>query len=180
MIWVTVVLHRCKCRSFVAFCDDTDAPIYRGSCTKIMFGDNLIFPSLSSDSMCLLCAPSLSKMEPTAQNLSCICKLSSCLEQLNQETFVYIYDPSCMDSTTHIYHTKNTHHNTYRVFFSPFTDPILYGEACEFQAFALLLLQSLLILLLNLLLCFSRFHSLACTIYHSFWWFTFQLTLVMV
>jgi len=128
----------------------------------------LIFSRLSSDSMCLLCAPSLSKMEPTPLNLSCVCKLSSCLEQLNRETFVHIYDPSCMDSTIHIYHTK-TGILIHRVaFFTSFADPILYGEACEFQAFALLLLQSLLISLLTLLSCFSRFHSQASNIYHPF------------
>jgi hypothetical protein len=184
MIWVTVVLHRCKCSSFVAFCgDDTDAPIYCTSCTKIMLGDipciALIFSRLSSDSTCLLWAPSLSKMEPTAQNLSCICKLSSCLEQLNQETSIHIYDPSYMDSTTHIYHTKTLILIYTVAFFTSFTDPILDGP-CEFQVFALLLLQSLLISFLTLLPCFSKFQSLACNIYHSFWWFTFQLGLVMV
>ena len=100
----------------------------------------LIFSRLSSDSMCLLCAASLSKMEPTAQNLSCVCKLSSCLEQLNQETFVHIYDPSCMDSTIHMYHTKTRILIHTVALFSSFTDPILYGEACEFQPFALLIL----------------------------------------
>jgi len=128
----------------------------------------LIFSRLSSDSMCLLCGPSLSKMEPTAQNLSCICKLSSCLEQLNRETFVHIYDPSCRDSTTHIYHTKTHILIHTAAFFTSFTDPILYGEACEFQVFALLLLQFLLISFLTLLSCFSRFHSLACNINNSF------------
>jgi len=39
MIWVTVVLHRCKCSS-VAFCgNDTDPPVYCISCIKIMLGD---------------------------------------------------------------------------------------------------------------------------------------------
>ena len=108
MIWVTVVLHGYKCSSFLAFCgDNTDPPVYCICCTKIMLGDipyrAPIFSRLSSDSTCLLCAPSLSKMEPTAQYLSCTCKLSSCFEQLHQETFVHIYDPSCMDSTTHTY-----------------------------------------------------------------------------
>jgi hypothetical protein len=145
MTWVTAVLHRCKCSSFVAFCgDDTGAPVYCISSNKILFGDipyiALIFSRYSSGSMCLLCAPLPSKMEPTAQNLSCICELSSCLEQLNRATFVHIYDPSSMDSTTHIYHTK-THILICTVaFFTSFTDPILYGEACDFQALALLLL----------------------------------------
>jgi hypothetical protein len=76
-----------------------------------------IFSRLSSDSMSLLCAPSLPKLEPTAQYLSRTRKLSSCLEQLNRETFVHIYDPSCMDSYyTHISY-KSTYLNTHRGLF---------------------------------------------------------------
>jgi hypothetical protein len=49
MIWVTVVLYRCKYSTSIAFCgDDTDATIYCISCTKILFGDipyiALVFP----------------------------------------------------------------------------------------------------------------------------------------
>jgi hypothetical protein len=183
MIWVTVVIHRCKCSSFLAFCgDDTDAPIYCISCNKIMLGDipyiAVIFSKLSSDSMWLLCAPSLSKMEPTALNLSCICKLSSCLEQLNRETFVHIYDPSCMDST-HISY-KNTYLNTHSSLFHFIYWSNTVWRSLQISGTCSLLLKSFLISLLTLLSCFSRFHSLACNIYHPFQQFTFQLTLVMV